>query len=38
LKTGRYKFPIEQKAFDLYVRATGQIEPGAADYVPAVDA
>lgn len=38
LKTGRYKFPIEQKAFDLYVRATGQTQPAAVDYTPAVDA
>ena len=27
-----------QKLFDLYVRATGQTQPGAQDYVPAVDA
>jgi anaerobic magnesium-protoporphyrin IX monomethyl ester cyclase len=38
LKTGRYRFPLEQKLFDLYVRATGQTQPGARDYVPAVDA
>jgi hypothetical protein len=38
LKTGKYGFPIEQKLFDLYVRATGQTQPGARDYVPAVDA
>jgi radical SAM superfamily enzyme YgiQ (UPF0313 family) len=38
LKTNRYGFPIEQKLFDLYVKATGQIQPGAKDYVPAVDA
>ena len=38
LKTGRYKFPVEQKVFDLYVRATGQTQPGAADYQPTVDA
>jgi len=37
-RIGRYKFPIEQKAFDLYVRATGQTQPGAADYQPVVDA
>jgi radical SAM superfamily enzyme YgiQ (UPF0313 family) len=38
LKTGKYGFPIEQKVFDLYVRATGQTQPGSKDYVPAVDA
>jgi hypothetical protein len=38
LKRGRYRFPIEQKLFDVYVRATGQIQPGARDYTPAVDA
>jgi radical SAM superfamily enzyme YgiQ (UPF0313 family) len=38
LKTGRYRFPIEQKLFDVYVKATGQTQPGAADYVPAIDA
>jgi len=38
LKTGRYKFPIEQKVFDLYVKATGQTQPGAVDYQPAIDA
>jgi radical SAM superfamily enzyme YgiQ (UPF0313 family) len=38
LKRGRYRFPVEQKLFDVYVRLTGQTQPGAADYVPAVDA
>ena len=38
LKHGRYGFPIEQKLFDVYVRATGQLQPGAKDYTPAVDA
>ncbi len=38
LKTGRYKFPVEQKLFDLYVRATGQMQPASADYVAAIDA
>jgi radical SAM superfamily enzyme YgiQ (UPF0313 family) len=38
LKKQRYRFPLEQKLFDLYVRATGQLDPGAKDYVPAVDA
>ena len=38
LKTGKYKFPIEQKIFDVYVKLTGQTQPGAVDYVPAVDA
>jgi radical SAM superfamily enzyme YgiQ (UPF0313 family) len=38
LKRGRYRFPIEQKLFDLYVKATGQTQPGTKDYQPAVDA
>jgi len=38
LKNGRYGFPVEQKLFDIYVRLTGQTQPGAADYVPAIDA
>ena len=38
LSKGQYSFPIEQKLFDVYVKATGQIQPGAKDYVPAVDA
>ncbi len=38
LKKHKYTFPIEQKLFDLYVKATGQTDPGAKDYVPAVDA
>ena len=38
LKRGKYRFPIEQKLFDVYVRATGQMQPGAKDYTPAVDA
>jgi anaerobic magnesium-protoporphyrin IX monomethyl ester cyclase len=38
LEKGQYAFPIEQKLFDVYVKATGQIQPGAKDYVPAVDA
>jgi radical SAM superfamily enzyme YgiQ (UPF0313 family) len=32
LKNQRYRFPIEQKLFDLYVRATGQTQPGSVDY------
>lgn len=28
LKSGNYKFPIEQKLFDMYVRMTGQTQPG----------
>ncbi|MCA8978443.1 MAG: B12-binding domain-containing radical SAM protein [Planctomycetes bacterium] len=31
LKKGSYDLPIEQKLFDLYVRATGQTQPAAAD-------
>ncbi|MFT5291261.1 MAG: anaerobic magnesium-protoporphyrin IX monomethyl ester cyclase [Planctomycetota bacterium] len=31
LKRGSYTFPVEQKLFDLYVRATGQTQPGAED-------
>jgi len=38
LERGEYRFPIEQKLFDLYVRATGQTQPGALEYVPAIDA
>jgi radical SAM superfamily enzyme YgiQ (UPF0313 family) len=38
LKKQRYGFPLEQKLFDIYVRATGQLDPGGQDYVPAVDA
>jgi anaerobic magnesium-protoporphyrin IX monomethyl ester cyclase len=38
LSKNKYGFPLEQKLFDLYVKATGQIQPGAKDYVPAVDA
>jgi radical SAM superfamily enzyme YgiQ (UPF0313 family) len=39
LKRGRYGFPIEQKLFDLYVKATGQAQPRSSiDYVPAIDA
>ncbi len=38
LKHGDYRFPIEQKLFDLYVRATRQTQPAAQDYVPAIDA
>ena len=38
LKNGRYGFPVEQKLFDIYVRATGQTQAAAEDYVPAVDA
>ena len=38
LKTGRYKFPVEQKLFDIYVRATGQMQASSRDYTPAVDA
>ena len=32
LKNQRYGFPIEQKLFDVYVRLTGQRQPGAEDY------
>lgn len=35
---GGIAFPIGQKLFDVRVRATGQTQPGAADYQPAVDA
>ena len=28
LKRGRYGFPVEQKLYDLYVRLTGQSQPG----------
>ena len=28
LQRGQYKFPIEQKLFDVYVRMTGQTQPG----------
>jgi hypothetical protein len=38
LKNSAYGFPIEQKLFDIYVRATGQTQPAAKDYVPAIDA
>jgi len=38
LKKGRYGFPVEQKLFHLYVRATGQTQPGAADYQATIDA
>jgi radical SAM superfamily enzyme YgiQ (UPF0313 family) len=38
LKNGRYGFPLEQKLFDVYVKVTGQTQPGAKDYQPAVDA
>jgi hypothetical protein len=38
LKTGKYGLPIEQKLFDIYVRMTKQTQPGAKDYMPAVDA
>ena len=31
LKKGSYELPIEQKLFDLYVRATGQTQAAAAD-------
>ena len=31
LKKGSYDLPVEQKLFDLYVRATGQTQPAAAD-------
>ncbi len=31
LNKGDYRFPVEQKAFDLYVRLTGQTQPGAED-------
>jgi radical SAM superfamily enzyme YgiQ (UPF0313 family) len=31
LQRGSYGFPIEQKLYDLYVRATGQTQPAAAD-------
>jgi len=32
LKNQRYGFPIEQKLFDIYVRLTGQRDPGSEDY------
>ena len=32
LKNQKYGFPLEQKLFDLYVRLTGQRQPGAEDY------
>jgi radical SAM superfamily enzyme YgiQ (UPF0313 family) len=32
LKNARYAFPIEQKVYDLYVRVTGQRDPGSDDY------
>jgi len=38
LKKHSDKFPIERKVLDLCVEATGQVDPGAKDYVPAVDA
>jgi len=28
LRNGNYKFPLEQKMFDVYVRLTGQVQPG----------
>ena len=31
LQKGTYTFPVEQKLFDLYVRATGQTQPGNDD-------
>jgi len=31
LQQGRYGFPVEQKLYDLYVRATGQTQAAAAD-------
>ena len=30
LRKGAYSFPVEQKMFDIYVRATGQAQPAAA--------
>jgi anaerobic magnesium-protoporphyrin IX monomethyl ester cyclase len=43
LERGNYRFPVEQKLFDLYVRATGQLQPAVKNdedlgYVPAIDA
>jgi hypothetical protein len=39
LKRNEFRFPIEQKIFDLYVKATGQSQPRSSiEYVPAVDA
>ncbi len=38
LKTGRYRLPIEQKLFDIYVRATGHTQPEAESHIPAIDA
>lgn len=43
LKTQRYRYPIEQKLFDVYVRATGQLhrgpkDPGGDDHTPSIDA
>ena len=31
LERGEYRFPAEQKLYDLYVRWTGQLAPGAGD-------
>ena len=28
LQRGNYRFPIEQKLYDIYVRTTGQTQPG----------
>ena len=39
LKRNEFRFPIEQKVFDIYVKATGQSQPRSSnEYVPAVDA
>ncbi|MEM7310895.1 MAG: radical SAM protein [Planctomycetota bacterium] len=32
LKNAQYTFPIEQKLYDVYVRLTGQRDPGSDDY------
>jgi len=39
LRRGEYRFPLEQKLFDVYVRATGQTQPGAdLRPIPMIDA
>ncbi|MED6334831.1 MAG: radical SAM protein [Planctomycetota bacterium] len=39
LRRGEYRFPLEQKLFDVYVRATGQTQPGAdLASIPMIDA
>ena len=38
LRTDRYRFPLEQKLYDVYARATGQVRPGPESRPPAIDA